>query len=459
MKNLPIKFGIIVLITLISLVINMPKNFNLNFSLASFKINREFTKPEVKIGNFIRDMDLKQGLDIQGGSRLTYQADMNQTSESDRASALDSAKKVIESRVNLFGVSEPQIYSSTSQGNYRIVVELPGVTDINEAIGLIGQTAQLDFREYKESSPSSEIILPELANTVSTGVTGKDMKKFDVSFNTQDGSPAVSFETTPEGRDKFAAVTKKLIGKPLMAFLDGQLISLATVQQEIIGNGQISGNFTVKEARNLATYLNAGALPIPLKIVEQRNIGPTLGQESIQKSLVGGVVGLILVAFFMIVYYGRLGFLSTIALLIYGLLTLAIYRLIPITITLPGIAGLILSIGMAVDSNILIFERMKDELRMGKTWRTAMELGFGRAWESIKDANVATIITAFVLYNPGNWDVLNISGPIRGFALTLFLGILISLFTGIFVTRTLMRIFLTEPIPKNNKSPQSIVQR
>jgi preprotein translocase subunit SecD len=253
----------------------------------------------------------------------------------------------------------------------------------------------------------------------------------------------VSLRFTPEGGEKFAAITQRNLNQPLAIFLDNQLLTAPIVNEPIL-NGQavISGNFTTQAATNLAIQLNAGALPVPIKIVEQKNISATLGADSINKSVKAGAVGLTLVMLFMLLYYGKNGLIADIALIIYGLLTLSIYKLIPVTLTLPGIAGFILSVGMAVDSNILIFERLKEELRAGRPFNIALELGFGRAWDSIKDANVCTIITSLVLLNPLNWHFLNTSGMVRGFALTLLIGVLISLFTGIVVTRTLMRVFL-----------------
>lgn len=425
---------IIAVITVASIAINLPK------TIPYFNV----PKPQLSLGPFHRDLELKMGLDIQGGSRLTYQANVDNIPQNNRLQALESAKKVIESRVNFFGVSEASVQSIISKNDYRVSIELPGIQDINQAISLIGKTAQLDFREFKSSSDSAQLEVPTLENTISTGVTGKDMGKFQISFNSQNGTPAVAFETTSEGRPKFAAATRKLIGKPLIAFLDDQVISIATVQTEIDGKGQISGKFTTKEAKALSSLFNAGSLPLPLKLIQQENIGATLGKESIQKSIRGGLVGLGIVIFFMVGYYGKLGLVSSLGLFIYGLISLAVYRLIPITLTLPGIAGFILSVGMAVDSNILIFERLKEELRAGKPWNIALELAFGRAWESIKDANIATLITTFILFNPLNWNFLNSSGMIRGFALTLFLGIVIGLFTGIFVTRTLLRFLFSK---------------
>ena len=226
--------------------------------------------------------------------------------------------------------------------------------------------------------------------------------------------------------------------------MDNILITNPIVNEPILsGQAVISGNFTAESASALAIQLNAGALPVPIKIIEQKNISATLGSDSVRKSVIAGSIGLGLVVLFMILLYGINGFLADIALVIYGLITLAVYKLIPVTLTLPGIAGFILTIGMAVDSNILIFERLKEELRAGRPFSIALELAFGRAWDSIKDANMATIITSLVLINPLNFNWLNTSGLVRGFAITLFIGVIISLFTGIIVTRTLMRLFLS----------------
>ena len=225
-------------------------------------------------------------------------------------------------------------------------------------------------------------------------------------------------------------------------YLDNQIVIAPVVQSAILdGRAIISGQFSVDDAKILVTQLNAGALPVPVKVLEQRTVGPTLGQESVDKSVFAGFVGLSLVVAFMIFYYGRLGVIASVALVIYGLVTLAIYKFVPVVLTLPGLAGFILSIGMAVDANILIFERIKEELRLDKPLSIALENGFGRSWDSIRDANLATIITAFILFNPFEWGFLPTSGPVRGFALTLALGIFISLFTGVVITRNLIRVF------------------
>ena len=350
--------------------------------------------------------------------------------------------------MNFFGVSEPLVQHVKSGEAYRVIVELPGVTDVEQALSLIGQTAKLEFRELTENQESTQaaFLFPTLENTKPVGLTGKDLKKAALSFNSNNGEPEVAIEFTADGGKKFAEVTKRLIGKPLAIFLDDTALMWPTVKSEITdGSGVISGGFTSDQAKRLALQLNAGALPVPVAVVEKRIVGATLGGISVSKSVQAGLIGLSIVALFMILKYGWLGLYADFALLVYGLLTLAMYRIIPITLTLPGIAGFILSIGMAVDANILIFERFKEELRKGKPWQIAMELGFGKAWDSIRDANFTTIITSLILFNPGNWNFLPSSGLVRGFAATLFLGVIISLFTGIIVTRTFIRVLYKGP--------------
>ena len=268
------------------------------------------------------------------------------------------------------------------------------------------------------------------------------MQKASVEFDQQSGQPVVSLVFTDEGREKFAEITKRNVGQRVGIYLDGAPLTVPVVKVPITdGRAIISGSMEVKEAKQLAISLNAGALPVGLTVVKETNIGATLGKESITASVRAGLAGLLAVAVFMIIVYRKLGILADMALIIYGLITLAIYKLFPIALTLPGIAGFLLSIGMATDANILIFERLKEELARGLPLRAAVELGFGRAWDSIKDANVTTLLVAFILYNPFEWQFLNTSGMVRGFALTLTIGILISLFTGIIVSRTFIRMF------------------
>ena len=430
-------FWLIILISLLTLVIDLPKSLPLKFSWKNFSLDTQISRPDFdfSFGNFKlrKELELKQGLDLAGGTHLVFKAKMEGVPEEDRPAALDAARNNIERRVNFFGVSEPLVQTSKVGEEFRLLVELPGVTEIDQAIDLIGQTAQLDFRE-QESTDSAVFI--------STGLTGKDLKRSQVQFDPNTGQPTVGLEFNAEGADLFGQVTTRSVGMIVGIFLDEQPISLPRVDEPITsGEAVIRGDFTLEEAKKLSIQLNAGALPVPIEVIEQRNIGATLGQESVARSVRAGLVGLLIVIGFMMAIYGRLGFLADLGLIIYGLITLSLYKLIPVTLTLPGIAGFILSVGMAVDANILIFERIKEEIRWGKQPREAMELGFGRAWDSIRDANVCTLITCFILFNPFNWSFLNVSGMVRGFALTLGLGIFISLFTGIVVTRTLLRTF------------------
>lgn len=349
--------------------------------------------------------------------------------------ALESAKNIIERRVNLYGVSEALVQTSKLGDQRRIIVELPGLKDASAASSLVGKTAQLDFRE----EPAT--LSGEISEAIPTGLTGADLKKAEVTFGTGGknlSGPQVAIDFTSEGAKKFAEITKRNVGKPLAIFLDDLPISSPVVQQEIIGgNAVITGQFTTDEAKNLAIQLNAGALPVPIEILEERHIGPTLGQESINKSLVAGTIGLTIVMIYMVLYYGTLGLVADGALLIYTLLTLAIFKtglflIPPVTLTLAGVAGFILSVGMAVDANILIFERMKEEIRWGRSKTLAMENGFKRAWTSIRASNISSLMTAAILYYFG-------TSLVRGFAVTLSIGILVSMFTAIVVTRTILK--------------------
>jgi len=444
MKHSRTTLWFIIIITAIAIFFDFPKTH--------VKIDRGPIKVDTDIGGYNldinllgvrikRNLEIKRGLDLQGGLAVTLQADMSEINEADRNIALESAKNVIERRVNFFGVTEPNIYTSQVSNNYRVIVELPGVTETMEALQLIGQTAQLDFRETATAETAEEFA-EGAEGFVKTDLTGKDLKRAQVVFAPTTGQPQVALTFADEGAKKFEEITRRNVEKPLAIYLDEVLLTAPRVQQVISeGEAVISGQFSLDDAKRLAIQLNAGALPVPITILLQRNIGPTLGAESVQKSIRAGLVGLSLVAIFMIGYYKRLGFLAVIALIIYGLITLFLYKFIPVTLTLAGIAGFILSVGMAVDSNILIFERIKEELKIGRPLKAAMELGFGRAWDSIRDANVATLITVFILFNPFHWSFLATSGMVRGFALTLGLGIATSLFTGIVVTRTLVRVF------------------
>lgn len=429
-------FVFIILITTAALFLDIPKEVRLgNFSFQRPPILFSFGRLK-----FFRDLELKLGLDLAGGSHLVFEANMWGVDKQDQLSALEAARTNIERRVNLFGVSEPLVQTSIVGDSYRVIVELPGIKEVSEAVDLIGKTAQLQFAELvEEEAPSGAT--PSARLEVSD-LTGADLVRASVQFDPNTGKPVVALTFNDEGARKFEALTQKNVGRQLPILLDDLVISFPVVQEKISGgNAVITGDFNIEEARSLSAQLNAGALPVPIKLIEQRTVGATLGAQSIQESLRAGMVGLLAVFAFMTLYYGKLGFLASLGLVIYGILTLAVYKLIPVVLTLPGIAGFILSVGMAVDANILIFERMKEELRRGSAWQDAMEAGFGRAWDSIRDANVATLVTTFVLFNPLSWSFLHISGPVRGFAVTLALGILISIFTGVVVTRTVLRIF------------------
>lgn len=388
--------------------------------------------------NVRKDFVTKLGLDLKGGSHLVFEADTKRVKPEDLQDALSSSRDIIEKRVNFFGVSEPTVQNLKTGNNYRISVDLPGIDKVDEAIALIGRTAQLTFREEK-LDPKIATSTPTL---VETGLSGKHIKKASVEFNQQDGKPQVALSFNSEGTKLFGDITKRNVGKPLAIVVDNFLVSSPTVQQAIVdGNAVITGSFSVEEAKKLAIAINSGALPLSIKLVEQKNIGPTLGAEEVKKSIYAGLIGLLAVLVFMILFYGKLGIIASLALVIYGLISFAIFRAIPVVLTLPGVAGFILSIGMAVDSNILIFERIKEELRAGKDFDIAFRLGFGRAIDAIKDANLTTLLVAFILFNPLNWEFLPQFGTVRGFALTLAIGVATSLFTGVIITKRLISMF------------------
>lgn len=452
------RFFLIVVLTSIASLIALPKNIPIQFKLFDQEVSTSIGTPVINFNFFgkqyYKEFELKQGLDIQGGIQIVLEADMSNIAPEDREEALSSAREIILRRVDMFGLAEPTVKTVVSDTSNRIIVELPGIDNPEEALLLVGQTAQLEFQligvETIPSLENDEISAQEATPTaqavlVPTGLTGAQLKRATVQSDQQTGEPLVAIEFNEEGTKLFADITSSHVGEQLAILIDGYPIMAPTIQVPILtGQATITGGFTFEEADNLKIQLNAGALPVPIKVLEQRNVNATLGQESVQKSMFAGIVGIALVMLFMILYYGVKGLIASIALIIYAVLTVAIYKIIGVTLTLPGIAGLILSVGMAVDSNILIFERMKEELRLNKPFNIALELGFGRAWDSIKDANLATIITAIILINPMEFSFLNSGGMVRGFGITLFIGVLLSLFTGVLVTRTLMRLFLKE---------------
>ncbi len=444
MRNPKFIFWFIALLTIFAIYVDLPRDFTIfNKTLHGFGLNFFIGNAHIQ-----KEFDFQKGLDLEGGVSIAYKADLKSVPDNVKKDALESAKSIIERRINFFGVSEPIVQVATVNNTARIIVEIPGIADVDNAINLIGTTAQLTFWE-KASSSSATLLSEKVAspsalpvgleiilgpNPKKTDLTGKDLQKSAVTFDTNNGSPQVSLVFTSAGGKKFADITKRNVGKQVAIVLDEQIISAPTVNTPILdGNAVITGGFTLNQAKGLSIQLNAGALPISLSVLEQRTIGPTLGLASLKKSLFAGLLGFVVITIFMCVLYGRFGIIATAALIIYTLFVLALFKTIPITLTLAGIAGFILSIGMAVDANILIFERMREELRSGKNLSTAIELGFTRAWSSIRDSNVSSLITSVILYYFG-------TGPVRGFALALAIGVLVSMFSAIIVTRTFLRL-------------------
>ncbi len=373
------------------------------------------------------------GLDLQGGTHLVYEGDLKDIAAGDRGDAMESVREVIERRVNAFGVAEPNVQVA---GNDRLIVELPGIKDIEGAVKQIGLTPFLEFREenpeYQDPLDPAEIDLIQKFRP--SGLSGKHLKKSDIVFDPNTNSPEISLQFDGEGKRLFSEITARNVGRTLAIFLDGVPISAPVVQQEITaGQAVITGQFSIDEAKELARRLNAGALPVPIKLLNQQNIGPSLGKISLEHSIIAGLIGFLAVALFMMFYYRVPGIVAIGALLIYVLLTLSVFKLVPVTLTLAGIAGFILSVGMAVDANILVFERFKEELRAGQFLEKSLEDGFRRAWTAIRDSNISSLITVFILGYFG-------TSLIRGFAVTLGLGILISMFTALIITRSFLRL-------------------
>ena len=387
-----------------------------------------------------RKLETKLGLDLKGGLRVEYQA---QPVEGRSPSSGDMAiiKDIVERRVNGSGVSEPVV---TTQGSDRVVVEMPGVTDPDAIRNLIGQTGRLDFVPLGKTTAQAGQTLDLKANPPL--FSGDQVQSATIGQDTSGGT-AVDFVLKGDGANLFADYTAQHVGDYFAITLDSSVISAPVIQSSIPnGNVQISagglGGFTAKEANNLVTVLKYGSLPFPIKELSTDQISATLGSQFLNQSLLAGFIGIALVITFMITYYRLTGLVASFALVYYTLVMYAIFRLVPVTLTLAGVAGFVLSVGMAVDANILIFERMKEELRLGKSLPSAVEAGFNRAWNSILDSNVSSLITATILYLFG-------SSVIRGFALVLILGVLTSMFSAIVVTRTILRVVVRQPWAKS----------
>lgn len=522
-------FSFVVILSLVALIVVSGETYNRFSDYLSDKTNEIVVLPKTKV------LPFSLGLDLQGGAHLVYVADMKDIDIADRNDALESARNIIERRVNLFGVSEPLVQANkTSDGEYRIIVELAGIKDIQEAKDIIGEMPILEFKEQdsealaqveslmsqkseaepvsfevegldseggitidnldlnaQEESPA-EISLTEddLISLgadspdfgwKSTGLTGKNLKRSSVQFSPNDGAPEISLEFNAEGAELFAEITARNVGSPVAIFLDGSIESMPRVNEKITdGKAVISGTFTFEEAKTLVTRLNSGSLPVPVSLILEKTVEASLGSKSIDNSVRAGLIGLMLVSLFLIIVYRFPGMMAVFSLAVYGVLVLSIfkalplwltffliisiialifytfdslkifdaslavlfgifgillffYALKPVTLTVAGIAGFILSLGMAVDANILIFARLREELRLGKSVSQAVEEGFKKAWPSIRDGNFSTILTCFILMFFG-------TSTIQGFGTTLFIGIIISLFSSIVVTRLLLAL-------------------
>lgn len=372
----------------------------------------------------------KLGLDLVGGTHLIYKIDASQVADSDRDSVISGLRDVIEKRVNLFGVAEPSIVTAKEGGSYRLIVELAGVKDVNEAVRQIGATPLLEFYETMQAGTSTQL--------VPTTLTGRYLKGAQIDFDQTTGVPQIALKFNDEGAKIFEEITERNVGKTICISIDRQIEEkdCATVLEKISGGrAQITGRFTPDEAKKIVSRFNAGALPAPINLISQQLVGASLGQESLKKAAYAGFIGTLIIMIFMIIYYRTRGIFASLALLIYIALSLAILKILSITMTLSGIAGFILSIGMAVDANILIFERTKEEIKKGLEKISAIEEGFKRAWPSIRDSNMSTIITSLILY-------FFTTSFVRGFALTLLIGVLVSMLSAIIITRTMMRVFV-----------------
>lgn len=407
------------------------------------------------------NLPFKLGLDLQGGVHLVYQADLSSVPELEHKNTMEGLRDVIERRINVFGIREPQVQTQ----NQRLIVEIAGVINPSDAIDLIGKTPFLEFREQRDADETQKILdklnelkgkNPEEMKDIEnlelaledpyfkpTQLTGKYLKNAEVIFD-QFGQPAISLQFTSEGEKIFEELTEKNVGKPLAIYIDNILVSNPVVQEKISGGrAQITGKFTIKEARDLAKNLNAGALPVPINLISQQSVGPLLGAQSLKDSLRAGIFGFLAIVIFITIFYRIPGLVASLVLLIYVFFVLSFFKLFSVTLTLAGIGGFILSIGMAVDANILVFARMREELRDGKTFSISLIDGFRRAWPSIRDGNLTTILVALILFSFG-------SSFIKGFALALIIGILISMFSAVFITRIFLSCFEGTKLTKIN---------
>ncbi len=428
-KGLLIKFIVLFIILILTTLVVLPKGPDLDLTMLGI--------------NYKKQLKLHKGLDLQGGTQLVYELDVSK--EKKKSEAQDKAIAVIRNRVDAFGVSEPVIYPETFGDSLRVVVELPGISNIDEAVNLIGKTAQLQFKEQGNVSaePNTPVSLGGVWNKEPI-LTGAEFKRADIGRDEQ-GNIEINLEFNSEGAQKFADATKRNIGKQIAIFLDEDLLSAPTVQNEITdGKARITGKFSLQEAKNLAIQLNAGALPVPLKLAEQKNIGATLGEESLDSSFLAGFIGLMALMIFLLMFYRFLGLLTVFSLLVYTLVTLSAFKLLSVTLTLAGIAGFILSTGAAAEASVLILERIREEKRKGKPLSMSIEAGYRGAWSSIWDSNMVSLILAAIVYYLG-------TGLIKGFGITLAIGVIVSLLTVVLVSEPILRFMSGQKFIKNEK--------
>ncbi|MFA5777907.1 MAG: protein translocase subunit SecD [Candidatus Paceibacterota bacterium] len=410
-----------------------------------FKSEPRLNKNFATASSFFKNHPFRLGLDLSGGSHLIYKADTSVVPADQVGDSMNALRDVIERRINLFGVSEPVVQVQhggfVSGGEEQLIVDLPGVTDVKQAVEMIGQTPLLEFKiEAPKDTPQNATVdkdgkvnLDLSSQFVSTELTGRYLQKATLEFDTNTREPKVSLQFNDIGTKLFAQITKDNIGKMVAIYLDGAPISTPVVREEI-PNGQavISGNFSPTEAKQLVGRLNSGALPVPITLLSTQTIGAILGDSAVNAGVKATIVGFLLVALFLILLYRLPGLIATFSLCIFIIIILALFKLLPVTLTAAGIAGFIISIGIAVDANVLIFERVKEELRSGRSIADATSVGFSRAWFSIRDSNISSLITAIILFWFG-------TSLIKGFALTLGMGVMVSMFSAI----TISRIFLS----------------
>ena len=390
----------------------------------------------------------KLGLDLSGGTHLVYRADVSRIPAGDIADSMASVRDVIERRINTLGVSEPSITtedaSFATNNEQRLVVDLPNVTDVQQAVALIGQTPLLEFKTENPNAATEpqkvtvgkdgKIQLnPDANKYIDTELTGRYLQKATLTFDQTTNEPVVSLQFNDAGAKLFEDITRANVGKTVAIFLDGAPISTPVVREAITGGqAQISGNFKLADARTLVGRLNSGALPVPIELISTETIGPTLGAVAVKAGLLAGMLGFLIIGMFLIAWYRLPGVIAVLGLSMYVAISLALFKLIPVTLTAAGLAGFVISIGIAVDANVLIFERIKEELRAGRTVAAAIDVGFKRAWTSIRDSNISSLITAVILFWFG-------TSLIKGFALTFGLGVIISMISAISITRLFIR--------------------